>query len=839
MRFPIDSYLSEIAGALLANKAVLLKAEPGAGKTTQVPRYLLDRFKKILVVEPRRLAAKLSAEWVAEQCGSKVGELVGYQIRLESRKTSATRLVYVTEGILTRLFMQDPALSEYDLVILDEFHERHVHSDIALTLVKKLQETREDLRLLVMSATLEQTLLQSFLGNVPSFDVPGRVFPVAVSCKPFPHDTPVTQKVASAVLDMLEDKACEGNILVFLAGMGQIHACANYLEGRLPEDVEVIPLSAEHAGNYGRIVANPLRKKVILSTNVAETSLTLPNIQGVIDNGSARILSFAPWSGLPTLEEKKVSQASCIQRSGRAGRVTSGVCYRLFSEADFHARAKFSEPEIQRIDLCQILLELASLAPEQSWDVDRFNWLQKPREATLRQNLELLQNLGAIKESRLTDLGRRMAKVALHPRLSKIWFEAETKGISELGLLAALVINEGMILEKDQKPDEHSSSDVLYQLQVLLDLAKKKPRRVRLDMAAVQRLRQTYDQLSRGLKLRSISDLSIENEQDLLHAVYLGFADRVAKHRPLADQGGKRKQRHYNFALGRGAVLSDSSSAQNCEWIVAVEAHESYDENLGRIFAASGVHPDFLLGDPFALVTHVDEIKIDPKAGRARRCQQVLYGKLLIEERWEDTRSEDAQDILLNEVRKVWPNCFEDLEAIQVYHRKLELLDKASVTHELPRFEGEMLELLMDYMCEDVSSLRELKKKSLRKGIEEQLSYVDQQFLKTQCPDMITLAAGRQLKVNYHDEAEPFIASKIQDFFLQKETPAIIRGRYPLLLKLLAPSQRPAQITRDLKGFWAGSYHEVKKDLKRRYPKQAWPDDPANFVMPKREDRRG
>ncbi|MES2744278.1 MAG: ATP-dependent helicase HrpB [Bdellovibrionota bacterium] len=837
MAFPIDSYLPDIAKALTNNPAVLLKAEPGAGKTTQVPRYLLDHFKKILVIEPRRLAAKLSAEWVAEQCGDKVGGLVGYQIRLESRKSAATRLVYVTEGILTRLILQDRTLSEYDLIILDEFHERHVHSDIALTLVKGLQKTRLDLKLLVMSATLEQTLLQTYLGSVPSFDVPGRVFPVSVQYKPFPHETPMMQRVSAAVQDMLVDPGCQGNILVFLAGSGQISQCAAYLDGRLG-DVELISLSADQAHNYSKIVSNATRKKVILSTNVAETSLTLPNIQGVIDYGTARILAFAPWSGLPTLEEKKVSQASCIQRSGRAGRVAAGICYRLFSESDFHARAKFTEPEIQRIDLCQIMLELASMSPGRTWDIEHFDWLQRPREATLQQNLDLLKNLGALTGAgQLTADGEEMVKIPLHPRLSRIWLAARTRGVSELGYLAALLINEGSILDKDQRPDEHAYSDVLYQLQVLLDWMKKKPRRVNLDRGAVERIRASFDQAARAHRFRSMSELVFERENDLLFCIFLGFADRVGKYRPLNDTG-RRKVRHYNFALGRGAVLHENSSAQTVEWLVAVDARESYDDDLGRIFIASGVHPEFLAEDPFGLLQSVDEVKMDPKAGRARRCQQTLYGKLLVEEKWEESRSADSRDLLLSEIRKQWPEPFADSEALLVYHRKLELMDKAGVTHDLPRFEGEMLDLLIDHVSDGVLSIRELSKKSLNRAIEEQLSYADQHLLSSACPEFISLAAGKKLKVNYHEEAEPFIASKIQDFFLQKDTPTICQGRYPLLLKLLAPSQRPAQITKDLKGFWTGSYHEVKKELKRRYPKQAWPDDPVTFVMPKREPRK-
>ncbi|RZA11337.1 MAG: ATP-dependent RNA helicase, partial [Proteobacteria bacterium] len=380
----------------------------------------------------------------------------GYQIRLDSKKSRDTRLLYITEGILTRLFLSDPDLSEFDLIILDEFHERHIHSDIALALVKKLQEKRPDLKLLVMSATLEQDTLQTYLGQVPSFDIPGRVFPVSIQYRPPATGAMLSVQVAAAVQEMLKDPLCQGNILVFLAGTAQIFQCASYLQDRI-EGAEIIPLSAEHAGNYQRIVNNPERRKVILSTNVAETSLTLPNVQGVIDCGTARILAYAPWSGLPTLEEKRVSQASCIQRSGRAGRVASGVCYRLFSESDFHARSKFGEAEIQRIDLCQIILELQSIYPDEPWGWESLEWLERPKSTIVEQNVQLLKSLGAVTaDGTLTPEGKRMAGLALHPRLSKIWLEAEKLDLSELGLLAALIINEGMILSRDQRPDEHT-----------------------------------------------------------------------------------------------------------------------------------------------------------------------------------------------------------------------------------------------------------------------------------------------------------------------------------------------------------------------------------------------
>ncbi len=835
MNYPVDPYLPEIAKALTLNSAALLKAEPGAGKTTQVPLFLLQHFQRILVVEPRRLAAKLSAEWVAQQSGGLVGGLVGYHIRLDSRSSKDTRLLYVTEGILTRLFMKDPLLHEFDLIILDEFHERHVHSDIALALVKDLQQKRSGLKLLVMSATLEQTLLQSYLGQVPSFDIPGRVFPVRVRYRPPAASHLLPQAILAAVREMLEDPECQGNILVFLSGTAQIFNCAAYLSGRI-DGAAIIPLSAEHAANYEKILINPEQRKIILSTNVAETSLTLPNVRGVIDWGTARILAYAPWSGLPTLEEKKISQASCIQRSGRAGRVAPGVCYRLYSESDFHARAKFSEPEIQRIDLCQIILELQSIHPNQAWGWDRLEWLERPKATIVEQNAGLLQSLGAIDaKGLLTTEGQRMAGLALHPRLARLWIEAERLGVGEVGLIAALMINEGMLLGPEQRPEEHLESDIVYQVQVFLDWVAKGQRRLNLDPGKLQRIQRSYEQIARNNRFRPLQQLTLEREEDLRFAVFVAFADRVAKYRPLAETG-KNKLRHYNFSLGRGAVLSDNSTAQGTEWLVAVEARESYNEELGRIYVASGIPYGFLLRDPFGLIQRESALKIDPKAGRPRRCNQLLYGRLLMEETWEDAEADHAHGLLMTEIRKQWPDCFEDAEALAIYHRKLDLFEKTAIEHNMPRFEGEMLDLLIDHLSTGIKSMRELAKKSLSEAIKQQLDHQDLELLNKACPDAIALASGRRLKVQYVGEAEPWIASRIQDFFGQTQTPSLCFGKYPLLLKLLAPNQRPAQITSNLQNFWLGSYHEVKKDLKRRYPKQPWPDEPGTFVMPKRED---
>lgn len=843
--FPIDPYIKDILIALQKPAPVLLKAEPGAGKTTRVPQALLSQFKRILVVQPRRLAAKLSAEWVAAQCQSSCGQLVGYQIRLENRSSPITRLLYVTEGVLTRKLLQDPLLNDFDLVILDEFHERHIHTDIALALLLRIQRQRKDLRLLIMSATLDSAALELYLETSQVFNIPGRIFPVAVEYRPGGSQSSLEVQVTAAVFEILEDTRCGGNVLVFLSGIGEILGCAEYLKSRLkPGSAELIPLSAELADNYKLLLQNPEIPKIVLSTNVAETSVTLPGIRGVIDSGWARISGYAPWSGLPTLETQRISQASCIQRTGRAGRIASGLCLRLFSAADFYSRPKFTEPEIKRIDLCQILLELQVILPGQTPAWESLAWLEAPDEAILRQNIGLLQNLGALDaEARLTEAGRKMAAWPLHPRLARIILEGQRRETTEGALLAALLIGEGMLLKQDEKARDHLSCDVCFQVELLLAYWRRSSEAQRRisDGAKAQRLRQVYDSLRASCGAKAWNEIEILDFDKIRRCIFAGFADRVARHRPLASEVRGRRQRHFNFCLGRGAVLSEASVVREHEWLVAIDAREILSEEAesqrGRIFVASAIEPAWLEEDPFHLLEKTLDIHLDEKTGRARRVSRQAYGRLLIEEVFEQLDGAAMSHIIFETVSTRWPEPFKDMQALVVYHNKLDLLDRYGVEHKLPRFKDEFLQLLIAHICEGAQSLADIARQDLRQKIEEQLDYIDLKQLQEQCPDQIQLNNGKRMDIHYEDTGDPWLAGRIQDFFGQADTPTICKARQKLLIKLLAPNYRPAQITQDLAGFWRGSYHEVKKELKRRYPKHSWPEDPAQAKPDERRPR--
>jgi ATP-dependent helicase HrpB len=830
--FPIDPYIPELRQALRASSFVILKAEPGAGKTTRVPQALLADFKRILVVQPRRLAARLAAEWVAQQSGQDLGRLVGYQVRLESKAGPETRLLFVTEGILTRRLLSDRQLRDFDLVILDEFHERHIHTDLALAMLRQLTEERTDLKALVMSATLDQDSLAEYLDGSRVFQVPGRTFPVAIDYRPGGSQQGLEDQVATAVQAMVQDARCGGNILVFLSGLSEIQSCAHRLTGAGDPGFDVIPLTAELASNYSLLQQRPERCKVVLSTNVAETSVTLPNIRGVIDSGWAKISGFAPWSGLSTLERQRISQASCIQRTGRAGRVAPGVCYRLFSSSDFSGRLRYTQPEILRIDLCQTLLELQAIYTERARAWEHLPWFEAPDPTILQDNLQLLHRLGALTpEGQLSERGRKMAELPLHPRLGRVVLAAQEQGLGEAGLLGALLIHEGMLLRRDDKPRDYGLCDVSYQAQLFLQALRREDLRSPIDRGKVQRIRVVYDNLRRTLGIGPLSQLQQIDEAGLRKAIFAGFADRVAKFRPLPASTAKR-QRHYNFCLGRGGILSDGSVVREAEWLVAIEAMEILDDESGtrgRISIASAVDALWLESDPFQLLQDTLEVRLEEKTGRARKIQSRLYGKLVLREVQEQADAAELSELIFQVVKERWPAPFSDLAPLAAYHKKLALLGRHGIEHQMPVFEGDMLELLQFHLCEGTRSLAELAQRSIGQAIAEQLDYQDLRQLETLCPETISLSNGKRFKVHYEDEGEPWIEGRIQEFFGQADTPRIVGGRQALLIKLLAPSRRPAQITQDLRGFWLGSYQEVKKELKRRYPKHAWPEDPLTY----------
>lgn len=841
---PIDQHLRAIATAVREQPAVVIKAAPGAGKTTRVPAALLPAIDgRIIVIEPRRLAARLSAERIAQELGSPLGETVGYQIRFEGKSSPATRILFVTEGVFLRMVRDDPRLKGVGCVVIDEFHERHVHTDLALALVRKAQDSaRPDLRLVVMSATLDTARLESYLAPaVAVFDVEGRTYPVAVEYLPSEGEP---EDVRSAVQQLAADPRCPGDILVFLTGIAEIRRTAEALAGVAERlGLEILPLSAElPPKEQQRVFAPSPRRKVILATNVAETSLTLPGVTGVIDTGRAKIAGHAPWSGMPTLDVKRVSQASCIQRAGRAGRVRPGVAYRLFSEGDYLGRPAFTQPDIKRLDFADTYLELLAVAAasgEGGRDIERLiPWFEAPDPKAVEAARELLKMLDLIDgDGALTPFGLRAAALPLHPRLAAMVAKGlDMPGLAGPALMGACLISEGMLLGRGQPAVTHETSDVKFQIEILAGILRggRLPYAAlerQIDRGRAARIGNAYTQLAQRLRIPAAFDPRAVDDARLAACLLAGFPDRVAKRRVLATQHQKpREQKLFNLCMGRGGILADSSVVRDADLILALDAAEvqakSKDQSI-TIWVAAEVGMEQLAGSP--LISKRRETTWSDEAERVDVMDRTFYAQIAVDERRAPVAAVDAalvEELLRQKLAERWPKPFPDGAELDEYHRRIAILREHDEGDAYPVFEGEMLELLQASIAEGRRSFKEIAERPLLAYIEDQLPYADAQRLEQLLPASITLKNGRKLKIVYEPDRPPYVTGFVQDFYGLTATPALMGGRVPLTVQLTGPNRRPVQVTSDLAGFWERAYPAVKRELQRDYPRHHWADEP-------------
>lgn len=835
---PIDRHIPKILATLAESRCLILKADPGTGKTTRLPPALLP-LGKTIVLEPRRLAARLSANFVAKSLGEPCGERVGYQVRFDQRLSKQTRLRYMTEGLFIRQLERDPQLSDTQYIILDEFHERHLDTDLALAFIRHLQTTsRPDLKLVIMSATVNLDQLENYLPEAQVFNIEGRVFPVETHYRPLPDYKRVEDKVYQGISEMIQQKEYPGDILVFLSGFKQIRACQNLLSKKLsPKDFEVLPLAADIPPKQQALVFNKSsRRKIILSTNVAETSVTLPYITGVIDTGFAKEASFAPWSGLPMLQEKRVSRASCIQRTGRAGRTQKGICYRLFDQSDFLKRDEFTRNEILRTDLSQLILFLKAHlggVPEISTCLD---WLTIPPAGHIKACQELLQNLGALdKLGHLTGKGSVLAKWPLHPRLGAILYESQRRNVVEHGLIAISLLSEDMILDSSTRAFAQEPCDVTYQGNLLLKIIRQQD----LDSVALERaidrkrltrVTSLYQQLRQNVSAKALADVPKFNASTMMELLIEGFPDRVARHRPAA-KSKRQQERSFHFCLGRGGILSDYSTVRKADYIVVLSAMETPGQRNAaiktQISFASSIDPQLLFQRQTMIREELD-VRYDEASESFNLHQGTYYGQLCLKESIREAEPSVVESLLRKKVLDEWPDSVQGGADLEIYHKKIDLMTASGIEHGFPRFEGEYLEFLIHEICHDKYSMAAIKEVNLNNIIRNQLSPKDLYLLDTMTPDKLSIL-GRSKGINYLGELAPSMSGRIQEFLGVGVTPSICGGRLPLNLVLLAPNNRPAQITQDLKGFWQGSYAQVRKELARRYPKHHWPENPMDL----------
>ncbi|HHS9510232.1 ATP-dependent RNA helicase HrpB [Klebsiella quasipneumoniae] len=803
---PVAAVLPELLSALQHAPQVLLNAPTGAGKSTWLPLQILAEGNitgRIILLEPRRLAARNVAQRLAELLGEKPGETVGYRMRAETCVGPQTRLEVVTEGILTRMIQRDPELTGVGLVILDEFHERSLQADLALALLLDVQQgLRDDLKLLIMSATLDNERLQRLLPEAPVVVSEGRAYPVERRFSPLSAHQRFDEAVAVAAAELLRHE--QGSMLLFLPGVGEIQRVLDQLTERVAEDVILCPL-------YGALPLSEQRKailpapagkrKVVLATNIAETSLTIEGIRLVVDSAQERVARFDPRTGLTRLVTQRISQASMTQRAGRAGRLSPGICLHLLGKEQAERAAAQSEPEILHSDPSALLLELLQWGCH---DPAALAWLDQPPAVNLAAARRLLEALSALDGERLSAFGRKMATLGNEPRLAAMLAAAQTD--DEVATAARLAA----ILEEP-------------------------PRGGLVDLAAVfSRQQANWQQRAQQLMKRLACRSGQPDAGRMAALLASAFADRIARRR---GQEGR-----YQLANGMGAMLDADDALGRHEWLIAPLLLQGSASPDARMLLALPVDIGELIAARPELAQRSDTVEWDEAQGTLKAWRRTVTGQLVIKTQPLAKPSEaELHQAMLNGIREKglavlnWTPEAEQLRlrlqcaAQWLPEEAWPAVDDASLLASLEAW-------LLPQM-NGVHSLRALKALDLRQALQDWLPWPLRQKLDRELPTHYTVPTGSRLAIRYHAENPPALAVRMQEMFGEATTPVIAEGRVPLVLELLSPAQRPLQITRDLSAFWQGSYREVQKEMKGRYPKHVWPDDPANAAPTRRSKK--
>jgi ATP-dependent helicase HrpB len=836
---PIDPFLPALVEALRSSPNLVLVAEPGAGKTTRLPRALLDAGfavqGEIVVLEPRRIAARMAARRVAEELGEPVGKRIGYQVRLEDVSSPQTRVRFVTEGVLTRRLIADPELRGVAVVLLDEFHERHLQGDLALALLRRLQtKRRPELRLCAMSATLEAEPVARFLG-CEIVNVPGRRFEVAIEHAEKIDERPLEQRVVGAVRHLLRE-GLDGDVLVFLPGAAEIRRAREALSALAKEaNLYVALLHGDlPPEEQDRALAPRAERKLILSTNVAESSLTIEGVSAVIDSGLARVAGHAPWSGLPTLATAPISRASAAQRAGRAGRVRAGRCIRLYTRHEHDARPMHDKPEIARADLCETVLAVKAvdltLGPE--------DWLQPPPAEAYRAAEELARLLGAVgADGSLSALGRQMLQFPLHPRLSRVLVEAHDRGAGARGCALAALLAERDILQGararfDERPRDVQTgpSDALDRLERFEQAEDERfdagrIRALDLDGNAVRSVARTRDRLRRTLGARGqVRDLR-DDDEPLLLALLAGFGDRVAK---------RRKPGGPELVLARGGSASQAptSVVREADLVLVLDASERPRGVVAHL--CSAIEPEWLLELFADRVIDRTELRFDAQSERVESVHTLRYEGLLLDESSLSRPSgPEVEQVLYEAALLRGVEAFAEPEALERFERRV--AHAAAVSPVFAPLPSDARQRALAAACVGKHSFSELRAAGVLAFLRSLLRSEQLAQLERLAPEQLSLPAGRRLTVHYEADRPPWVESRLQDFFGLRTGPRL--GDRPLVLHLLAPNQRALQVTTDLEGFWQRHYPELRRQLMRRYPRHAWPEDPLNAKPT--EPRRG
>ncbi|EIT7123150.1 ATP-dependent helicase HrpB [Vibrio parahaemolyticus] len=816
-QLPIEAVMPQLLTAVKHQHQVILKAAPGAGKSTYFPLQLIQNqlvTGKVIMLEPRRLAARNIARYLADQLGEQVGQRVGYRVRGETKVSASTQLEIVTEGVMTRMIQNAPELDGVDLLIFDEFHERSIHADTALALSLEVQEAlRDDLKLVVMSATLDQEALQSLLPEACYIESEGRSFAVETRYAPLTANDHLSTVMAKNIESLMNKES--GSLLAFLPGVAAIKQVQERLS-HLPDDVEVCPLYGQLSFTEQQKAISPAEKgkrKVVLATNIAETSLTIEGIRLVVDSGLERVARFDLKNGLTRLEQTRIAQSSAIQRAGRAGRIEEGICVRLYSESQLKQQPQVPQPEILHSDLASLVMELAFWG---TTDIHELKWLDIPSAAALQQAKQLLFSLGLITEQgQLTAEGKQAHDLGVEPRAAAMLIKSQSHSDKMVNVALAAVA----LIEEP----ERNVTNIAHSLHRWLSGSHPKK------SLLLKRAQSLAHKLDTTFSLREV------DEDALPLVLSLAFPDRIAQQR--ANQFGR-----FALANGHGAECRPDDMLGGCEYLVAIDLMRSHS-NSSQIHLACELDVNILQTTFDSLFSTKEVVDWDEKKGRLVAEKQRKLGQLVIERvSLPNPGKEKMTQALLTYVRRQglsslnWTPAAESLlERIRcavdwLPEQAWPMFDEVSLLDSLD-------EWLEPYMT-SVASVKDLSKINLVEALNARLGWPLNQHLDEWLPEHYQLPTGTKKRIRYQHGHEPVLSVRMQEVFGESTSPTVALGRKRLVLELLSPAQRPLQVTSDLAAFWNGSYKDVQKEMKGRYPKHVWPDDPANHVATTKTKRQ-
>lgn len=828
-QLPVAEIISEVQQKLKEHTTVIIGAPPGAGKSTLLPLCLLEETfltgKKIIMLEPRRLAARSIAMRMAELLNEDVGQTVGYRIRFENRVSAQTKIEVVTEGILTRMLQSDNALEQVGLVIFDEFHERNLQADLALALCREAQQVlRPDLRIMIMSATLNIPQLQSLL-TAPVIESKGRQYPVEIIHTNDADEYLLPELVAQTIARALKEH--KGDVLAFLPGEGEIRKCEEILKAQL-SDFRIHPLYGmlPHNEQYAAIMPNKQgKRKIVLATSIAETSLTIEGISIVVDSGFGRRSRFDPASSLSRLETLRISKDAADQRAGRAGRLSAGVCYRMWTKATHERMAEHRVPEMMEADLCSLVLELTKWGTE---DINTMCWLSLPPKNNLQQAYDTLQQIGAIEPTtsnialqpvtlsgvegtkkqvyKITEHGKQVHQLACHPRIAHMLLLAETTAMKSLGCDIA-----GILEERDPLLKE-SGIDLNLRIEAL--------RRARSNNALNNKFKRIE---KNSASYRKLLNLEIDNSIVDAYETGLLLAYAYPEHIASAKPGNNAQ---FQLANGKIAAAGHKDDLAHEAWLAV--ANMDLRDGLGKIFMAAPLNPKDLIH----LVKEKQNISWDTRKGGLIASTELKIGSIVLKtSSIKNPDSELAIEAICNAIKTEGESLLEFSDSFTQLQNRIGSLAQWQTEQQWPQTNTiHLLQTAKEWLgpyVKDIRKAEELKKIDIYEALLHSLTWEQQQLLEQLAPAKLEVPSGSKIRIEYFmNGAQPIIAVRLQEVFGMTDTPTVNKGTIKTVLHLLSPGYKPVQVTTDLKSFWNSTYHEVKKELQRRYPKHSWPDDP-------------